>query len=85
MHEAMLTVHTADIIHAMPQEVSVVYSLGKVLGRGQFGTTRLAVEKATGKEYACKSISKRKLTCAILRSNMQAVRMRLTARWVPHV
>ena len=41
-----------------------MYSLGKVLGRGQFGTTRLAVEKATGAEYACKSISKRKLTCA---------------------
>ena len=48
----------------MPQEVSTIYSLGKVLGRGQFGTTRLAVEKATGKEFACKSISKRKLTCA---------------------
>ena len=42
-----------------------MYSLGKVLGRGQFGTTRLAVEKATGAEYACKSISKRKLTCAL--------------------
>ncbi|KAG7012966.1 Calcium-dependent protein kinase 1 [Cucurbita argyrosperma subsp. argyrosperma] len=37
------------------------YSLGKKLGQGQFGTTYMCVEKATGKEYACKSIAKRKL------------------------
>lgn len=37
------------------------YSLGRKLGQGQFGTTFLCVEKATGKEYACKSIAKRKL------------------------
>ncbi|CAI9091424.1 OLC1v1026457C1 [Oldenlandia corymbosa var. corymbosa] len=37
------------------------YSLGKKLGQGQFGTTFLCVEKATGKQYACKSIAKRKL------------------------
>lgn len=43
------------------QDVNHVYSLGKVLGRGQFGTTREAVEKQTGKLYACKSIGKRKL------------------------
>ncbi|KAK8945932.1 Calcium-dependent protein kinase 1 [Platanthera guangdongensis] len=39
-----------------------VYSLGRRLGQGQFGTTYLCVEKATGAEYACKSIAKRKLT-----------------------
>lgn len=39
-----------------------IYSLGRKLGQGQFGTTYLCVEKATGKEYACKSIAKRKLT-----------------------
>lgn len=39
-----------------------IYSLGRKLGQGQFGTTFLCIEKATGKEYACKSISKRKLT-----------------------
>ncbi|KAJ8513881.1 hypothetical protein OPV22_004315 [Ensete ventricosum] len=38
-----------------------VYSLGRKLGQGQFGTTYLCVEKATGKENACKSILKRKL------------------------
>ncbi|XP_039036100.1 calcium-dependent protein kinase 1-like [Hibiscus syriacus] len=37
------------------------YSLGRKLGQGQFGTTFLCVEKSTGKEYACKSIAKRKL------------------------
>ncbi|KAE8779285.1 calcium-dependent protein kinase 26-like [Hordeum vulgare] len=38
-----------------------LYTIGKKLGQGQFGTTYLCVEKATGKEYACKSIAKRKL------------------------
>ncbi|KAL2543040.1 Calcium-dependent protein kinase 1 [Abeliophyllum distichum] len=37
------------------------YNLGQKLGNGQFGTTFLCVEKTTGKEYACKSIAKRKL------------------------
>nr|QCQ29250.1 calcium-dependent protein kinase [Camellia fraterna] len=37
------------------------YSLGKKLGQGQFGTTFYCLEKATGKEFACKSIAKRKL------------------------
>jgi calcium-dependent protein kinase len=44
-----------------PQDVTAVYTLGRVLGRGQFGTTRLANEKSTGAELACKSIAKRKL------------------------
>ncbi|XP_038903943.1 calcium-dependent protein kinase 20-like [Benincasa hispida] len=38
------------------------YTLGRKLGQGQFGTTFLCVEKASGKEFACKSIAKRKLT-----------------------
>ncbi|KAL6880192.1 hypothetical protein ACP4OV_011757 [Aristida adscensionis] len=38
-----------------------LYTLGKKLGQGQFGTTYRCVEKATGKEFACKSIAKRKL------------------------
>ncbi|XP_016183439.1 calcium-dependent protein kinase 1 [Arachis ipaensis] len=37
------------------------FSLGRKLGQGQFGTTFLCVEKATGQEFACKSIAKRKL------------------------
>ncbi|KAF3791254.1 Calcium-dependent protein kinase 4 [Nymphaea thermarum] len=38
-----------------------LYTFGRKLGQGQFGTTYLCIENATGKEYACKSISKRKL------------------------
>lgn len=37
------------------------FELGRKLGHGQFGTTFLCTEKETGKEYACKSIAKRKL------------------------
>lgn len=38
-----------------------LYTLGRKLGQGQFGTTYLCTDNATGIEYACKSISKRKL------------------------
>ncbi|CAH2076677.1 unnamed protein product [Thlaspi arvense] len=37
------------------------YTLSRKLGQGQFGTTYLCTEVATGVDYACKSISKRKL------------------------
>jgi calcium-dependent protein kinase len=39
------------------------YELGKVLGKGAFGTVRLATSKATGDKLACKSIAKSKLVC----------------------
>ncbi|KAK0584183.1 hypothetical protein LWI29_008669 [Acer saccharum] len=39
-----------------------IYSLGRKLGQGQFGTTFLCIKKGTGKEFNCKSIAKRKLT-----------------------
>ena len=42
-------------------DVRTVYTLGKELGRGQFGVTYLCTEITTGRQYACKSISKRKL------------------------
>ncbi|KAJ7967059.1 Calcium-dependent protein kinase family protein [Quillaja saponaria] len=38
-----------------------LYTLGRKLGQGQFGTTCLCTEISSGNEYACKSISKRKL------------------------
>ncbi|KAJ0714666.1 putative protein kinase CAMK-CDPK family [Helianthus annuus] len=37
------------------------YNLGPKLGHGQFGTTFICIERTTGKEFACKSIAKRKL------------------------
>ncbi|KAK1424085.1 hypothetical protein QVD17_19397 [Tagetes erecta] len=48
-----------------------VYTLGQKLGQGQFGTTYLCTEIATGVDYACKSISKRKL---ISREDVEDVR-----------
>ncbi|XP_057963614.1 calcium-dependent protein kinase 26 [Malania oleifera] len=38
-----------------------LYTLGRKLGQGQFGITYLCKEISTGIEFACKSISKRKL------------------------
>ncbi|EEF29820.1 calcium-dependent protein kinase 33 [Ricinus communis] len=55
-------VHKPDTILEKPYEdVKLHYTIGKELGRGQFGVTYLCTEISTGKLYACKSISKRKL------------------------
>lgn len=43
------------------EDIRSFYTLGKELGRGQFGVTYLCTDNATGHQYACKSISKRKL------------------------
>ncbi|KAF2538612.1 hypothetical protein F2Q68_00022358, partial [Brassica cretica] len=43
------------------EDVKSSYSLGKELGRGQFGVTYLCTQKATGLQFACKTIAKRKL------------------------
>jgi len=45
------------------QDVKGEYVIKHVLGRGQFGTTRLAESKKENAPYACKSIAKRKLSC----------------------
>ncbi|KAI7746794.1 hypothetical protein M8C21_007701 [Ambrosia artemisiifolia] len=43
------------------EDIRRYYTLGKELGRGQFGVTYLCTENSTGHTYACKSILKRKL------------------------
>lgn len=43
------------------EDVKEKYAFDKVLGKGQFGVTRLVVDTATEETCACKSISKRKL------------------------
>ncbi|XAR65640.1 Calcium/calmodulin-dependent protein kinase [Bertholletia excelsa] len=43
------------------EDIKVHYTLGKELGRGQFGVTYLCTENSTNQTYACKSILKRKL------------------------
>lgn len=53
-----------DIGYVLQRPVSDVtkfYDLDKELGRGQFGVTYLCTERATGRKFACKSISKWKL------------------------
>ena len=52
----------SDTILGKPfDDVKQYYTLGKELGRGQFGVTYLCTENSTGRQFACKSISKRKL------------------------
>ena len=43
------------------EDVKLHYSLGKELGRGQFGVTYLCSEDSSGGLFACKFILKRKL------------------------
>uniref|UniRef100_A0A0D6QXG3 non-specific serine/threonine protein kinase n=1 Tax=Araucaria cunninghamii TaxID=56994 RepID=A0A0D6QXG3_ARACU len=44
------------------EELREKFTIGRELGRGQFGVTHLCTEKATGRLLACKTIAKRKLT-----------------------
>lgn len=43
-------------------DVKAQYTMGKELGRGQFGITHICTHKQTGEQFACKTIAKRKLT-----------------------
>jgi calcium-dependent protein kinase len=52
-----------SLTHSGHKDVNKDYRLGKVLGRGQFGTTRLAEDQNRGQKFACKSIAKGKLSC----------------------
>lgn len=60
-HPEAAAMHSLTASCVCMKDVTQLYTLGKVLGKGQFGTTRVAEEKATSKIYACKSIAKRKL------------------------
>ncbi|KAK6942497.1 EF-hand domain, partial [Dillenia turbinata] len=51
-----------SVLQRQTENLKEIYSLGRKLGQGQFGTTYLCVAKQDGKEFACKSIAKRKLT-----------------------
>ena len=58
----LATVRDPDTILGKPfEDIRKFYSLGKELGRGQFGITYRCREISTGNTYACKSILKRKL------------------------
>ncbi|EXC26388.1 Calcium-dependent protein kinase 20 [Morus notabilis] len=53
---------TESVLGRKTANIKDFYSLGRKLGQGQFGTTFLCLEKGTEKEFACKTIVKRKLT-----------------------
>ncbi|XP_076935190.1 calcium-dependent protein kinase 29-like [Bidens hawaiensis] len=56
-----LKTHDGSILGKEYVDLKETYHIGKELGRGQFGVTYLCTENATGLNYACKSISKKKL------------------------
>ncbi|KAH9803708.1 calcium-dependent protein kinase 33 [Citrus sinensis] len=59
-HPAARQLHDA-ILGRTYEDVELHYTIGKELGRGEFGITYLCTENSTGLQFACKSISKRKL------------------------
>ncbi|CAL5015465.1 unnamed protein product [Urochloa decumbens] len=56
-------------------DVRTMFHLERKLGSGQFGTTYLCTERATGLKYACKSVSKRKL---VRRADVEDMRREIT-------
>lgn len=61
-HPKQNTLQQPEPILGKPfEDVKERYNLGRELGRGQFGITYLCTEVSSGKNYACKSILKRKL------------------------
>lgn len=62
MHRsAMFTDDRVRWVCRYNKDIADQFSLGRVLGKGQFGTTRIAIQRATGEQFACKTISKRKI------------------------
>lgn len=61
----------ATILGKSLEDVKNFYTLGKELGRGQFGITYLCTENSTGHTYACKSILKRKLVSKADKEDMK--------------
>ena len=53
--------NNAKLVLGRSDDIRSLYTFDKVLGKGQFGVTRLVVDNKTGERYACKTISKRKL------------------------
>jgi hypothetical protein len=53
---------------AHAEDVTEHYEIGKVLGAGNYGTTRIALHKPTGEMFACKSIMKSR--CGAVRGSV---------------
>lgn len=61
----MPRVDTSNVLGKPPgsRTVDQDFELGKVLGKGAFGTVRAATSRLNGEKLACKSIAKAKLVC----------------------
>ena len=59
--KASKTSQIGTVLGRPMEDVRNTYSIGKELGRGQFGVTHLCTHKASGEQLACKTIAKRKL------------------------
>ncbi|XP_022995040.1 calcium-dependent protein kinase 34-like [Cucurbita maxima] len=59
--KASKTSQIGSVLGRPMEDVRNTYSIGKELGRGQFGVTHLCTHKASGEQLACKTIAKRKL------------------------
>ncbi|MQM15490.1 hypothetical protein Taro_048433 [Colocasia esculenta] len=55
------TAQMGTVLQRPMVDVTALFALDKELGRGQFGITYLCTERSSGRKYACKSVSKRKL------------------------
>jgi len=58
------TARPSSVLGRETPDVNDLFEFHEELGRGQFGTTFLVTEKATGRKCACKAISKRQLSNA---------------------
>ena len=63
-----------------PPPVTDLFTLGRVLGRGAFGVTRLARERATGDAVAIKTIARRRIA-AHLPDHAERVQCEVEAMW----
>ncbi|GLC45677.1 hypothetical protein PLESTB_001317600 [Pleodorina starrii] len=59
--ESPMAVGQLKVLQQDFRDIKNFYTFGKLLGKGQFGTCRLVIEKCSGERYAVKSISKRRL------------------------
>ncbi|KAL3821047.1 hypothetical protein ACJIZ3_006952 [Penstemon smallii] len=65
-------IQTPNTILGKPyDDIKSHYNLGKELGRGQLGVTYLCTHISTNQEYACKSISKKKLVAKSDKEDMK--------------
>ena len=63
-----------------PPPLTDLFALGRVLGRGAFGVTRLARERATGQAVAVKTIARRRIA-AHLPDHAERVQCEVEAMW----